>query len=231
MHRLRRRESRIPLVALVGYTNAGKSTLLNKLTGAEVLAEDKLFATLDPTTRHLVLPEQQEILLTDTVGFVRKLPHTLVSAFRATLEEVQEADLLLHVVDCSCEQYEQQIAAVIEVLQELRADQKPTFYVFNKADCMENESVRARMLQGREGICVSARTGENLAELQRRIEQFFRESRVTMKLLIPFSDGGAITRLHQLHAVRSTEYAAEGTRLTVSLPASEREPFEKYSEE
>ena len=231
MHRLRRRESRIPLVALVGYTNAGKSTLLNKLTGAEVLAEDKLFATLDPTTRHLVLPEQQEILLTDTVGFIRKLPHTLVSAFRATLEEVQEADLLLHVVDCSCEQYEQQIAAVIEVLQELRADQKPTFYVFNKADCMENESVRARMLQGREGICVSARTGENLAELQRRIEQFFRESRVTMKLLIPFSDGGAITRLHQLHAVRSTEYAAEGTRLTVSLPASEREPFEKYSEE
>ncbi|MCI7185189.1 MAG: GTPase HflX, partial [Mitsuokella jalaludinii] len=118
LHRRRRKLSRIPLVALVGYTNAGKSTLLNRLTGSEVFAEDKLFATLDPTTRHLILPEKQEILLTDTVGFIQKLPHTLVKAFRATLEEVQEADLLLHVVDCSNDNYEQQIESVVEVLKE-----------------------------------------------------------------------------------------------------------------
>ena len=126
LHRRRRKLSRIPLVALVGYTNAGKSTLLNRLTGSEVFAEDKLFATLDPTTRHLILP--------DTVGLIQKLPHTLVKAFRATLEEVQEADLLLHVVDCSNENYEQQIESVVEVLKELDAVSKPTLYVFNKAD-------------------------------------------------------------------------------------------------
>ena len=182
LHRRRRKLSRIPLVALVGYTNAGKSTLLNRLTGSEVFAEDKLFATLDPTTRHLVLPEKQEILLTDTVGFIQKLPHTLVKAFRATLEEVQEADLLLNVVDCSNENYEQQIESVVEVLKELDAVDKPTLYVFNKADRFEvpdaapgqagkglTPAQEAMMLHGREGICVSARTGANLLELQQLI--------------------------------------------------------------
>ena len=188
LHRRRRKLSRIPLVALVGYTNAGKSTLLNRLTGSEVFAEDKLFATLDPTTRHLVLPEKQEILLTDTVGFIQKLPHTLVKAFRATLEEVQEADLLLHVVDCSNENYEQQIESVVEVLKELDAVDKPTLYVFNKADRFAvpdaapgqagtglTPAQEAMMLHGREGICVSARTGANLLELQQLIEHFFME--------------------------------------------------------
>lgn len=241
LHRRRRKLSRLPLVALVGYTNAGKSTLLNKLTGAEVFAEDKLFATLDPTTRHLVLPEKQEILLTDTVGFIQKLPHTLVKAFRATLEEVQEADLLLHVVDCSNENYEQQIESVVEVLKELDAVNKPTLYVFNKADRFEGSDAapgqagkgltpaqEAMMLHGREGICVSARTGANLLELQQLIEHFFMEQQVQMELLIPFAQGRLLTELHKLHAVRETDYCETGTRVKVSLPASKRARFEPY---
>ncbi|MBO5650956.1 MAG: GTPase HflX, partial [Selenomonas sp.] len=195
LHRKRRKESQIPLVALVGYTNAGKSTLLNKLTGSEVFAEDKLFATLDPTTRHLQLPEKQEILLTDTVGFIQKLPHTLVKAFRATLEEVQEADLLLHVVDCSNENLEAQIEAVVAVLKELEADGKPVLYVFNKADQLDNPHIREQLLHGRDGVFISAITGENLDGLQRRIEGFFQESQVRMTLLIPYDQGAAVTRL------------------------------------
>uniref|UniRef100_UPI00242D773F GTPase HflX n=1 Tax=Mitsuokella multacida TaxID=52226 RepID=UPI00242D773F len=241
LHRRRRKLSRIPLVALVGYTNAGKSTLLNRLTGSEVFAEDKLFATLDPTTRHLVLPEKQEILLTDTVGFIQKLPHTLVKAFRATLEEVQEADLLLHVVDCSNENYGQQIESVVEVLKELDAVNKPTLYVFNKADRFSvpdaapgqagkglTPAQEAMMLRGREGICISARTGANLLELQQLIEHFFMEQQVQMELLIPFAQGRLLTELHELHAVRETDYCETGTRVKVSLPASKRARFEPY---
>lgn len=231
LHRVRRKESRIPLVALVGYTNAGKSTLLNQLTGSEVFAEDKLFATLDPTTRHLVLPEKQEILLTDTVGFIQKLPHTLVTAFRATLEEVQEADMLLHVVDCSNENFEQQIAAVIEVLKELDAETKPTLYVFNKSDRIDNDNLRQQMLHDREGICISARTGENLEALQQKIESFFQESQIKLTLLIPYDKGNLITALHALNAVRSTEYMEQGTLLEVSLPVSEKDKYLPYSKE
>ena len=228
LHRKRRKESQIPLVALVGYTNAGKSTLLNKLTGSEVFAEDKLFATLDPTTRHLELPEKQEILLTDTVGFIQKLPHTLVKAFRATLEEVQEADLLLHVVDCSNENLEAQIEAVVAVLKELEADNKPVLYVFNKADQLDNPHIREQLLHGRDGVFISAMTGENLDALQRRIEGFFQESQVRMTLLIPYAEGAAVTRLHQLNAVVETSYEETGTKIEVRLPLSEKDNFVQY---
>ncbi len=228
LHRKRRKESQIPLVALVGYTNAGKSTLLNKLTGSEVFAEDKLFATLDPTTRHLQLPEKQEILLTDTVGFIQKLPHTLVKAFRATLEEVQEADLLLHVVDCSNENLEAQIEAVVAVLKELEADGKPVLYVFNKADQLDNPHIREQLLHGRDGVFISAMTGENLDGLQRRIEGFFQESQVRMMLLIPYDEGAAVTKLHKLNAVVETAYEETGTKVEVRLPLSEKDNFTKY---
>lgn len=228
LHRKRRKESQIPLVALVGYTNAGKSTLLNKLTGSEVFAEDKLFATLDPTTRHLQLPEKQEILLTDTVGFIQKLPHTLVKAFRATLEEVQEADLLLHVVDCSNENLEAQIEAVVAVLKELEADGKPVLYVFNKADQLANPHIREQLLHGRDGVFISAITGENLDGLQRRIEGFFQESQVRMTLLIPYDEGAAVTKLHKLNAVVETAYEETGTKVEVRLPLSEKDNFTKY---
>ena len=228
LHRKRRKESQIPLVALVGYTNAGKSTLLNKLTGSEVFAEDKLFATLDPTTRHLELPEKQEILLTDTVGFIQKLPHTLVKAFRATLEEVQEADLLLHVVDCSNENLEAQIEAVVAVLKELEADGKPVLYVFNKADQLTNPHIREQLLHGRDGVFISAMTGENLDGLQRRIEGFFQESQVRMTLLIPYDEGAAVTKLHKLNAVVETAYEETGTKVEVRLPLSEKDNFTKY---
>ena len=228
LHRSRRKESRIPLAALVGYTNAGKSTLLNALSGSTVFAEDKLFATLDPTTRLVSLPDKQEVLLTDTVGFIQKLPHTLVTAFHATLEEVQQADLLLHVVDCSNENYELQIAAVIEVLKELQSESKPTLYVFNKSDRLENEQVCARMLHDREGIFISASAGTHLEELKQRIEAFFRESQLELHLCIPFDEGRLVTELHRLGTVKAAEYLEQGTLLHVLLPASEAEAFMKY---
>ena len=228
LHRSRRKESRIPLAALVGYTNAGKSTLLNALSGSTVFAEDKLFATLDPTTRLVSLPDKQEVLLTDTVGFIQKLPHTLVTAFHATLEEVQQADLLLHVVDCSNENYELQIAAVIEVLKELQSESKPTLYVFNKSDRSENEQVCARMLHDREGIFISASAGTHLEELKQRIEAFFRESQLELHLCIPFDEGRLVTELHRLGTVKAAEYIDQGTLLHVLLPASEAEAFMKY---
>ena len=228
LHRSRRKESSIPMAALVGYTNAGKSTLLNALTGSEVYAEDQLFATLDPTTRKLELSHNQEILLTDTVGFIQKLPHMLVSAFRATLEEVQEADMLLHVVDCSNKEAEHQIASVIEVLKELKAEAKPTLYVFNKSDCLTDEKAREQLLRGREGIFVSARDGANLEELKKKIEAFFLDAQVRMKVLVPFHDGRVVTALHDLNAIRLTEYTPEGTLMEVQIPSSRKDEFMKY---
>ena len=228
LHQQQRKEMRVPVAALVGYTNAGKSTLLNVLSGSDVFAEDKLFATLDPTTRIVHLPDNQQILLTDTVGFIQKLPHTLVTAFNATLEEVCEADLLLHVVDCSNANYEQQIEAVMNVLTELKAENKPMLYVFNKADQIENENLFEKMLQGREGIFISARERLHLDDLLARLAAFFAESKVKIKLCIPFDQGNLVTKLHQMADIQSTEYTATGTVLEILLPASEVKKFEPY---
>lgn len=228
LHRSRRKEANIPLVALVGYTNAGKSTLLNALTGSEVFAEDKLFATLDPTTRHKTLPDGQEILLTDTVGFIQKLPHSLVSAFHATLEEVTEADLLLHVVDCSNESAELQIGSVTEVLRELGAVDKPTLFVFNKCDNLDNEHLRNKLSRDREGVFVSAKDGENLDGLLERISQAVRQDKLFMRLQIPFADGAAVARLHEVAVIQKTEYNEQGTMMEVLLPAREIEHFKGY---
>ena len=234
LHRAQRKNSRIPTAALVGYTNAGKSTLLNALAaGDEVLAEDKLFATLDPTTRLVELDEKQELLLTDTVGFIQKLPHTLVSAFQATLEETVEADLLLHVVDASDANYELQIKAVMEVLREIGAQDKPSVFVFNKADKLpeaerDNEYVAARMLQGRDGVVISAKDEQGLKILREKIKSFFNQGQVTLTLCIPYDQGALVTELHNLGKVEAIDYDEQGTLLTVKMPVSDAESFQKY---
>lgn len=234
LHRAQRKNSRIPTAALVGYTNAGKSTLLNALAaGDEVLAEDKLFATLDPTTRLVELDEKQELLLTDTVGFIQKLPHTLVSAFQATLEETVEADLLLHVVDASDANYELQIKAVMEVLQEIGAQDKPSVFVFNKADKLpeaerDNEYIAARMLQGRDGVVISAKDEQGLKMLREKIKGFFNQGQVTLTLCIPYDQGALVTELHNLGKVEAIDYDEQGTLLTVKMPVSDAESFQKY---
>ena len=234
LHRAQRKNSRIPMAALVGYTNAGKSTLLNALAaGDEVLAEDKLFATLDPTTRLVELDEKQELLLTDTVGFIQKLPHTLVSAFQATLEETVEADLLLHVVDASDANYELQIKAVMEVLREIGAQDKPSMFVFNKADKLpeaerDNEYVAARMLQGRDGVVISAKDEQGLKILREKIKSFFNQGQVTLTLCIPYDQGALVTELHNLGKVEAIDYDEQGTLLTVKMPVSDAESFQKY---
>ena len=234
LHRAQRKNSRIPTAALVGYTNAGKSTLLNALAaGDEVLAEDKLFATLDPTTRLVELDEKQELLLTDTVGFIQKLPHTLVSAFQATLEETVEADLLLHVVDASDANYELQIKAVMEVLQEIGAQDKQSVFVFNKADKLpeseqDNEYVAARMLQGRDGVVISAKDEQGLKMLREKIKGFFNQGQVTLTLCIPYDQGALVTELHNLGKVEAIDYDEQGTLLTVKMPVSDAESFQKY---
>lgn len=234
LHRAQRKNSHIPTAALVGYTNAGKSTLLNALTaGDEVLAEDKLFATLDPTTRLVELDEKQELLLTDTVGFIQKLPHTLVSAFQATLEETVEADLLLHVVDASDANYELQIKAVMEVLSEIGAQDKPSVFVFNKADKLpeaerDNEYIAARMLQGRDGVVISAKDEQGLKMLREKIKGFFNQGQVTLTLCIPYDQGALVTELHNLGKVEAIDYDEQGTLLTVKMPVSDAESFQKY---
>ena len=232
-HRAQRQSSRIPAAALVGYTNAGKSTILNKLANADVLAEDKLFATLDPTTRLVELDEKQELLLTDTVGFIQKLPHTLVSAFQATLEETIEADLLVHVVDASNPNYELQIQAVVDVLKEIGAQDKPVVYVFNKADKLpaedrDNEFVHQRMLQDRDGVIISAKDEAGLAMLRDKVKSFFTQGQLELTLCIPFAEGAVVTRLHDLATVHNIDYNETGTVMSLSIPASEAEPFLQY---
>lgn len=234
LHRIQRKNSRVPVAALVGYTNAGKSTILNALAGSnEVMAEDLLFATLDPTTRLIQLDDKQEILLTDTVGFIQKLPHTLVSAFQATLEETAEADLLIHVVDASDVNYELQIQAVMEVLKEIGAENKPAIFVFNKADKLPvlqfpDNHVEKRMLQGREGVVISAKNPAGLEILREKIKSFFAQSNITLKLCIPYDQGHLVTRLHDVAKVEAIDYNDKGTVMELTMSVSDAEPYLKY---
>ncbi len=208
-----------PLASIVGYTNAGKSTLLNTLTGAAVLAEDKLFATLDPTTRRLRLPTNQNVLLSDTVGFIRKLPHGLVEAFKATLEEVVEADLLLHVVDVSHPQADEQIRAVNAVLAEIGAADKPTLMVFNKIDRFESEDfVRQWLAQYPRAVAVSARTGWGFPALMAELGSALRPIREFLDLAIPHGASAAIARLHAVGQVIERDYEGETARFKARIP-------------
>jgi len=217
--RTRRQRHLWPLASIVGYTNAGKSTLLNALTGAEVLAEDKLFATLDPTTRRLRLPTNQNVLLTDTVGFIRKLPHRLVEAFKATLEEVVQADLQLHVVDISHPLAEEQIRAVNTVLEEIGAAGKPTLMVFNKIDRVENgELVNRNLERYPNTVAVSATTGQGFPELLAELGSQVRPARELVELKVPHTEPAVIARLHAVGQVVERDYNGDSARFKARIP-------------
>ena len=218
-HTQRRNRSEKIKVSLVGYTNAGKSTLFNALTGETVLAEDKLFATLDSTTRKLDLPQKQQILLSDTVGFIKKLPHQLVAAFKATLEEVLEADLLLHVIDVSHPEAEAQIAAVNVVLEELDATDLPMFMVFNKIDRLKSdEELHILQCQYPDALPISAQRGDGIPALIDALAQRFAERGTDLSLCIPYTEGKVLGLLHKHGIVLDTEYAAEAVHVKARLP-------------
>jgi len=218
-----------PLASIVGYTNAGKSTLLNKLTGAATLVEDKLFATLDPTTRRLRLPTNQNVLLTDTVGFIRKLPHRLVESFKATLEEVVEADLLLHVVDVSHPQAEEQIQAVNSVLDEIGAANKPTLMIFNKVDLLKDPAVLYRFVQQfPNAVGISATTGEGIPQLMQELGSQLRPHRDLVALKVPYKDSAVVARLHALSQVVEQKFEGSNVRLKVHLPPYLRADFARW---
>lgn len=218
------------LASIVGYTNAGKSTLLNTLTGANVLAEDKLFATLDPTTRRLRLPTNQNVLLTDTVGFIRKLPHGLVEAFKATLEEVVQADLLLHVVDVSHPEAQEQIESVNSVLEEIGAEGKPTLMVFNKIDQLNgNNSVLGRFMEKYPGsVALSAQTGDGIPELLSELGSQLRPIREFLELEIPHHEAGVIARLHDVGQVVERNYDGDIARFKARIPPHYHEEFSRF---
>jgi len=214
-----RKRNEWPLASIVGYTNAGKSTLLNRLTGAGVMAQDILFATLDPTTRRLRLPTNQNILLTDTVGFIRKLPHGLVEAFKATLEEVVQADLLVHVVDVSHPQADEQIVAVNSVLSEIGAGEKPTLMVFNKLDQVAGGGTLARLSElYPNSVAISARTGAGIEELLGEISSQIRPERELVQLKIPHEQAALIARLHQVGQVLERRYYGRTAKFKARIP-------------
>ena len=214
----------MPLVAIVGYTNAGKSTLLNLLTGAGIEANDRLFDTLDPTTRKKRISETQEILLSDTVGFIRKLPHHLISAFKATLEELRYADLLLHIVDVSDPDWELHIKTVDQVIAQLGAQEIPRVIVYNKVD-------RCDILPytSADSVLLSAKTGQGEPELLAAIEKALGRGKHPMRLLIPYSDGAVLDLLHREAQILSTEYAAEGTLVDAIVDDKTCGQMQKYA--
>ena len=227
-----RRRSLWPLASIVGYTNAGKSTLLNTLTGAATLAEDRLFATLDPTTRRLRLPTNQNVLLSDTVGFIRKLPHTLVEAFKATLEEVVEAELLIHVVDLSHPQAREQMAAVNSVLDEIGAAGKPTLMVFNKLDRPGARELLSHHLERfPAGVGVSAKTGDGVPALLSELGTMLRPVRDLVRLAIPHNQAAAMARLHATAHVVERNYRGKVARFKARIPPHLRSEFAPFIEE
>ncbi|MCD8153373.1 MAG: GTPase HflX [Clostridiales bacterium] len=219
-HRARLRAGRkrgnLRTAAIVGYTNAGKSTLLNALTGSQVLSEDKLFATLDPTTRLLTLEDGQQILLTDTVGFIRKLPHHLVEAFKSTLEEAKYADYLIHVVDASSPQAEMQMYTVYETLEELGALGKKTITVFNKQDVTPGGSIRD--LRADYTLRISAKTGEGLDVFRERLSEILSEEQIYIERLFPYSDAGTIALIRAGGQLISEEYTEAGIAVKARVP-------------
>ena len=227
--RAARARSGIPKVAIVGYTNAGKSTLLNLLTDAGVLSEDKLFATLDPTTRRLTLPEGEEILLTDTVGFIRKLPHHLVKAFHSTLEEAALADILLIVVDYSDPERDEQLAVTYETLRELGAEGKPTLIVYNKCDAID-ENIDLGVLEREDTVCFSAKTAMGRERLFERLLAYVRNGKKKCLLRLPYDNSGAVNGIYRVGTVESIEYLPDAIELTAVLDAKGIGMYRAYIE-
>ncbi len=222
--RVARDKSGLPKIAIVGYTNAGKSTLLNYLTDAGVIAEDKLFATLDPTTRRLELPCGDTVLLTDTVGLIKNLPHQLVKAFKSTLDEAIYADILMIVIDVSDKEYEQQLSVTKELLQELGASDKPTIYAYNKADACE-------LLPGcveENSVFISAKKGEGIDELLSLIERIVSDKRKKLVLHIPYSDSARLNSLYNDAIVESVDYTDEFILVTATIDLIKMPPYERY---
>jgi GTP-binding protein HflX len=228
LQRKARARSGVYRVSLVGYTNAGKSTLLNALTGAGVLQADMLFATLDSTTRRLALPEGREITLTDTVGFIHKLPHGLVEAFKSTLDEVAEADLLLHVTDAGAEQRDAQMQAVREVLAEIGAAATPSVVVFNKSDTItaDEQAVLERRYPG--AVFVSGLTNQGLQELLGRIAEDAAKRSLTLTLMVPYTRGDVVTLAHERAQIVSERHTEAGTQLVLRVPSEIAPAFEAF---
>lgn len=229
LHRSKRKKNNVFEVSLVGYTNAGKSTLLNTLTNSDIYAKDQLFATLDPTTRQLTLPNKQEIIITDTVGFIQRLPHQLIAAFRSTLEVVTESDLLVHVIDVSHELYKEQAAAVHEVLKEIGAETKPVITVYNKIDKLPPYSKLAdRLALEEDTVCISAAKKLNLETLQQMIESHLKSKAVEVTLCIPYAETAKAAQLHETANVLEQEYTENGAVMKVILPVEDLEAYNEY---
>lgn len=215
--RSQRSKNPTPVVCIVGYTNAGKSTLLNRLTDAGVLEEDKLFATLDPTTRNLTLESGQKILITDTVGFIRKLPHHLIDAFRSTLEEAKFSDMIIHVVDSSNPQMDTQMHIVYETLEQLGVEDKPIITAFNKLDKL-TETPILRDFKAEKTLQISAKTGEGVNELMNAVEEILRNQKIYVERIYPYDKAGKIQLIRKYGQLLSEEYTEEGIEVKAYVP-------------
>ncbi|MGH2538353.1 MAG: GTPase HflX [Candidatus Promineifilaceae bacterium] len=231
-YRAKRRQTELQVVAIVGYTNSGKSTLLNQLTGADVLSADQLFATLDPTTRRLVVPGGREVLFTDTVGFIQKLPPDIVAAFRATLEEITEADVLLHVVDATHPQAAAQIESVEDILAELEVDHLPTLVALNKVDRLpEGQDPAAGLPLAKVAVPISALTGKGIQALMLALEGLIESQFEPLVILLPYQRGDLLSLFHERGQVDAEEHTAEGIYLAGRLPKRLLPYFAGYQRE
>ncbi len=208
------------VIAIVGYTNAGKSTFLNKLTGADVLAEDKLFATLDPTTRKLKLPSGNEVLLTDTVGFIRKLPHHLIEAFKSTLEEAKYADLIVHMIDASNPEADTQMLIVYNTLRELGIEDKEVVSLYNKIDVMLEDTILPRDFHAEHTLKISARTGEGLEEFKELVDKILRQQRIYLEKLIPYKDSAKLALIRKHGELELEDYREDGIYIKAMVPTN-----------